>query len=528
MDVYELPSAVEMQQYDSRTIAAGLSSLELMERAGKKIFNTLTQRFSLEGKIVIVAGSGNNAGDGFVVARLLAELGNIPTIILVGATRYSEDLREEILNFGKFLSKIGAASKAVINVLGELQGIRALGVDNYDQLDKDQVAIQIGSADIVLDCLLGTGSKGAPRGEIASLIKIISNDKAHRADNVQVVAVDIPSGVDVDTGRVYEPAICADLTIAIQAIKRGMLQYPARKNCAEITLVDIGIECSPAAEFSLLNKDNAPKLSKRATDSHKRDFGDVLVLGGSESMPGAAALAAFSSLRCGAGLVRLATLRGLQYPSIEAEIMRVAVGERERCFDSSHLDSLKERIASSNALVLGPGLGTEEKTAAFVEKFLALRLNIPCVVDADALNIIALKKGLGVWSLKNCVLTPHPGEMARLLGVSTTEVQSDRYSAVKRLANLSGATVVLKGAGSIIFNDGHGVVLDSANPYLATAGSGDVLCGVIAALIAQGGSCYDSAKLGVILHAAAGDLASKNGTHPIIASDIISALPEVL
>ena len=519
-----LPSQEEMRAFDRNTIASGVSSQELMERAGHTIFVELKERFSFElysnGRVLVLAGPGNNGGDGLVIARHLKAHGYEVTVVLATHQDYSLELIEQVNNF---ISEEGIVHQFP-SVGSELAGKK------LELMTAEDLRMRVSECGLVVDALLGTGQRASPRGAIGELLFEVHASLKALEVRPKVVAVDIPTAVNADTGLVYEGAIAADLTIAIELIKRGLLQYPARSYCGEIWAVPIGLLCSQAT-FSLTPIDILAPLNTRALVSHKGNYGSVLVIGGSEDLPGAPVLAARAALRSGAGIVVASHLRGVNYVGHFPELMLLHTQDTSRYYSEKDCALIEENIARFDCLVLGPGLGTERETRAFVRRVieLASAAKKPLIIDADALNCLAQLRVSGeVVSCPGTIMTPHPGEMARLLGVTISEVQSDRYNAALKLAKNFACTVVLKGAMSVIVEGNHGLVNTTGNPWLAVPGSGDVLTGIVAALIGQGFSLFDAAAAGVALHGKAGDLLAQRGAVPCLASEIAEIIPTVL
>jgi ADP-dependent NAD(P)H-hydrate dehydratase / NAD(P)H-hydrate epimerase len=519
-----LPSQEEMRQFDIDTIATGVSPRELMERAGHSIFIELKERFSFElysnGRILLLIGPGNNGGDGIVIAQHLKSHGYEVTVVLASHQDYSRELIEQVT---AFIDAEGVVYQFP-NQGADLNGKRPILLSAHD------LRTCVSDCGMVIDALLGTGQRSSPRGAIAELLSEVNSALKSLATRPKIVAVDIPTAVNADTGLVYEGAIAADLTIAIELIKRGMLQYPARSYCGEIWAVPIGLRCSQAA-FSLTPIDILAPLATRGLVSHKGNYGSVLVIGGSEDMPGAPLLAARGVLRSGAGIVVATHLRGTAYAGLFPELMLLHTHDEARHYTDRESALIEENIARFDCIVLGPGLGTERETRAFVRRVIELAAaeKKPLIIDADALNCLAqLRLNGEILKCPGTIMTPHPGEMARLLGVTISEVQSDRYSAALKLANLFSCTVVLKGAMSVIVEGNKGLVNTTGNPWLAVPGSGDILSGIIAALVGQGFSLFAAAAAGVSLHAKAGDLLAQRGAVPCLASEIAELIPAVL
>ncbi|MFN4895810.1 MAG: NAD(P)H-hydrate dehydratase [Pseudomonadota bacterium] len=532
---FSLPSSSEMAALDRETIAAGITGTDLMERAGSSIAQRVIAAYSNAKKVVVVCGPGNNGGDGLVIADTLAQAGLSVHRVIVAAVRYSKEFLGQLakckeITAGPSLAVAQDIFKASYYVFGEAAACEGqLGVV-FSRIDSEELRELLNSSDLIVDALLGTGQREAPRGLIADLIHLINQARAQSKSTI-VVAVDMPTGINGDTGLVHTPCVRADRTITVQCIKRGVLQFPARDVCGVIETVDAGISGETCVEYSLITRDNLPEFRPRPGDVHKGMLGRVLVIGGSLAMPGAPVLSALGALRTGAGIVSRTVCSGWSTISPLPEAMCEVLTGSAASFQAGDASIVAEMSSRYEITVIGPGLGVAAGTADFVAAVLEeLRgRGARVVVDADALNIIAGRsrtlKGL------EAIITPHPGEAARLLGCSTTEVQGDRFSAARELAQKMGAVVVLKGAGTLIHDGVAGYLVAEGTPYLATPGSGDVLAGVIAASVMRSRSLLDGALLGVWLHAKAGVAAAENRGGPILASEIadhVSSLVGVL
>ena len=500
-----LPSAAEMAALDQETIQQGTSALQLMERAGASIAHRLSMLYPAVKRAVVLCGPGNNGGDGLVIARLLRKRGYSVDAVLASADRYSSECLAQLSQTSD-VRVYGAIPKALENI-------------SLCSVSSQEIIESLGRGGLVIDALLGTGQRAAPRGCIAELVTLAARAKMLQAC-CWVVAVDIPTGVDADTGAVFDPHIQADRTMCIELVKRGMLQFPARKVCGAIEALSIGIMHDGGAEYSLVSKTSVPQLSPRSIDTHKGLLGRVLVVGGSLRMPGAALLSALAALRTGAGIVSRVVRKGWStLPALPEAMFEVLEGSGDVFHEGDH-EQVLEAITRYDAVVLGPGLGTEASTGAFLARVLeALRGGKKrLILDADALNLIGAHTiSLGGLS---AVITPHPGEAARLLGVSSSKIQLDRYACARELAQRFGAVAVLKGAGTLIHDGSMGRVVADGTPYLATPGSGDVLAGITAACACRSDSLFDAASVGVWIHAQAGVRAAQRSGGPCIASDI--------
>lgn len=475
----------------------GIPGMTLMERAGQAAFAIIQRRWPRAQRIVVCCGGGNNGGDGYVVASLARRAGKDVTVVHVGARdRLQGDART-------------AMEQAV-----------AARVAMIDALDADMLP----GADLVVDALLGTGFRGPLRAEYAGLIEAVN------VRHAPVLAIDIPSGLDADTGTSAGTAIRADATITFIGLKRGLFTGNGPAHCGEVYFDGLQLPAAVLARVPVtgerLDLSLAGELLRpRARDAHKGSFGHVLVIGGDRGFAGAALLAAEAAARCGAGRVSVAT-RPEHLPAFLArcpELMAHGVSQ------PADLDPL---LAAASVVVIGPGLGRADWGRRLLER--ALRTALPLVIDADALNLLAA----GVVAVPaerrhdpRWVLTPHPGEAARLLGCDNAAVQANRYTAAHQLQSRFGGTVLLKGAGTLIDAGAVRPVAVAAvgNPGMASGGMGDVLSGVIGALIAQRLPLPDAARLGAVAHGAAADrAAARVGERGLLASDLYAPLREIL
>lgn len=480
-----LYSAAQVRALDASLIAAGTSGFELMQRAARATWRALVRQWPSASELTVLAGHGNNAGDGYLVAVLAQRAGWSVQVLAVGDPQ-------------------------------RLQGDAALA---HAEAMAENVLVEPWTAPaelrgIVLDALLGTGLTGDAREPYASAIAAIN------ASGLPVAAVDIPSGLCADTGRILGAAVRADLTVTFIGLKLGLFTGDAADVVGELVFNDLHADPQvlEAASVSArrLTPGNLPRLAPRAPTSHKGKFGHVLLIGGDWGFGGAILLSTQSALRSGAGMVSVAT-RSEHVPAALARIPEAMV------LGTSSANQLMELLQKVSVLVVGPGLGQ----AAWGRSLLSAASNapLPQVWDADALNLLALKQ---VQLPKDCVITPHPGEAARLLGISTAEVQADRPAAAHALSKKYTAVVILKGAGSLIASpDGRLALCHQGHPAMATAGLGDVLAGLVGALLAQGMPAFDAACLAVWLHANAGAQQGKSG-RGLAASDLIPAIRQLL
>ena len=503
-------TAAEMRALDRWTIEHGTPGHVLMERAGAGATQVLRERLRRpRAPVVIVAGRGNNGGDGFVIARHLKRARIPVEVWLLGRP---EDVR-------------GDAARALA------AWKRARGATNLlTGADLERLRARLTRAAVVVDALFGTGLNAPVEGLAAAVVEVIN------ASDAPVFAVDIASGLSADTGMPLGAAVRATVTATFALPKIGQLVYPGVEHTGLLAVVDIGIPPEAVAvvnpRASLLEAEEVGALlPPRRRDANKGTFGHVLVIATSRGKTGAGVLAAESAARAGAGLTTLAVPATLQ-PILEARVVEAMTAALPDTGDGAAAAgderALAELLAGRSAVVCGPGLGQAAPTRAFVAEVVK-RTTAPLVLDADGLNNVA---GTTLLSERAgpTVLTPHPGEMARLVGSDVPAVQRDRIGAARTLAQASGVVVVLKGAHTIVASPDGGVAISpTGNPGMASGGTGDVLAGVIGGLIAQGLAPFDAAALGVFAHGAAGDaVAARQGEVGLLARDIIAELPATI
>jgi NAD(P)H-hydrate epimerase len=491
--MYFLP-AHAIRELDRATIDAGTPGVVLMERAGFGAFRFLTDvAVPHVARALVVSGKGNNAGDAFVVARYLSEKGCHVTLLL-GAD--PETLQGDALY--------------------NCHRLKGLPIDVHIATDTDEAdkTFALWHGDVIVDGVLGTGVRGEVEGLFRHLIELIN------AAQAPVCALDVPSGLDCDAGRPCGVAVEAEWTVTFAHPKQGMLTPSGAGRCGRVEVMDIGIdrewgrlraEDGNDAIAALSGAEVRDLLPRRALGDHKNRFGHVLVIAGSRGMTGAAALAAQAALAAGAGLVTVAvpeSLLGLVAPACPACMTLPVPDGGAGCFNASAADALAARLATYDAVALGPGLSRTETVRQFVSSLLP-RIECACVIDADALNNIADEPELVSQLPVQTVLTPHPGEFARVAGAKPGDDTRARLEAAQTFANRHGCIIVLKGFQSIIAAPGGTPHINlSGNPGLATAGAGDVLTGLIASLAAQGVSVVGAARAGVYLHGLAADSAA--------------------
>ncbi|KGJ88169.1 bifunctional ADP-dependent NAD(P)H-hydrate dehydratase/NAD(P)H-hydrate epimerase [Thalassotalea sp. ND16A] len=464
-----------------------LTLYQLMVAAGQSAFELLQQQWPACNTVLVVCGRGNNAGDGFVLARLALQFGmRVYLHSLAALDDYQGDAK--------------LASQQFIDAGGR--------IDNIDDIDLNGI-------DVIIDAMLGTGIKGAVRDNFRSLIELIN------AHDSPVLSLDLPSGLNANTGQVQGCAIVADITVTFVAMKIGLLTGKANDYCGQLYLAGLGIAQQFAKQIASKTSINAPAhltpLATRQASAHKGNSGFVLTIAGNKGMPGAARLASEAALRAGAGLVAVACHRENQV-IITATRPELMLADLEVSDGTDH----QQKLTKVDAVVLGPGLGSNDWAETKFRQ--ALALNKPMVVDADGLNLLAEYPQYR----DNWVLTPHPGEAARLLNTSVTMIEADRFSAVKAIAVKYGGICVLKGAGSLI-SDGDSVAINiTGNAGMAVGGMGDVLAGILGALILQSDNIYTAAKYAVHIHGKAADMAIINGQKGLLASDLFPFIRQLV
>ena len=500
-----LYTADAMRQVDVTAIqGVGIPGGHLMERAGVAVADEILERYEPE-EAVVFAGKGNNGGDGFVVARELFNAGvEVTVFTLAPAGEYAGDAK---LNLA-ILDKLGVDVREVFDA----EGVPA----------EDAVMI-VEMADVVVDAIFGTGFTGAAKGAAAAAIELINEAPG------AVVSVDVASGVGASSGTIHGPAVFADLTVALHAAKIGHFVTPGGTFSGEVVVAPIGIPplCDHDTDVWLLTEEGLqPLLVLKGALDHKRSVGTVLVVGGSRGMTGAAHMAAMAALRAGAGLVHAAVPQGAGGGNPFLEVITVEVPGADGQFTAAARGALFEQAAGLKAVALGPGLGRGDGAQLLVRELLGL--DRPLLLDADGLYALGDRPELLAEREMPTVLTPHEGELGRLLGRPADEVAAQRLECVRSAAQRSGATVLLKGEASIIADpSGRAYVVPTGNPGLATPGTGDVLSGVIVAQLAKGLGATEAACLGAYLHGLAADLAAENavGTEGMVAGDVIQFLP---
>lgn len=501
-------TADEMRAIDRITIDKFVPGIELMENAGRGVKDAIAARWE-PGKgvdAVIVCGKGNNGGDGFVVARLLKKDGYRVKTFLLGKAK---DLKGDALTNYRRCKKLKMS-------------VREIAARDLGDLEK-----ALAGARIVVDAVFGTGFSGEPKGVAAGAIEAMNEVDA------PVVAVDIPSGVDSTTGEALN-AVAADLTVTMALPKRGHVLHPGRALTGELNVVDIGIPVDVVASkdpgvYFMQPEDISGALPVRPPDAHKWSCGYVAAVCGSTGFTGAAALTSASALRAGAGLVTLAIPRSLNtiMEVMLTEVMTLPVPEtRDGSFSLKAATKIKKLIEKADAVAIGPGLSLNAETQQVVRR-LVPRMGKPTVLDADGINAFAGKPK----KLKNLdfplVITPHGGELSRLTGIDKNTIATERIDAARYVATELGLVIVLKGAPTVVAEPlGSVFVNPTGNEGLATAGSGDVLTGVIAGFLAQGLDAIPAACCGAYVHGLAADMLRENiGPYGFLAGDVKDMIP---
>lgn len=513
----KLVTATQMRELDRRTVEeANIKGAELMDRAGHGVADIVRRLAEVSGFLTpavhLIAGRGNNGGDAFVAARSLKASGCTVEVWL--ACHANQITGDAFIHYNKMLKS----------------GIKAIEIPTVE--DWQAATDMPFFADIIVDGVLGTGINGPARGPAAGAIQYInaqSNDEL-------VVAIDVPSGLDADTGRADGEAVRADITATMGLPKLGLLEPGAADFVGALDVIDIGIprEFIEDIDFEtddefIHSMDLKNLFPRRNRVAHKGQFGHALLIGGANGYAGSIALAALAALRSGTGLVSVLTPRSVHAvvacSALEAMVMS-GTETPAGALDVAAWESIRTKLAHFSALLVGPGLTCTDETRLLVRRILA-ESTVPLVLDADALNAIAGEPELIAAANVPVILTPHPGEMARLIGGDATSIQVDRRAAARMAVHRAKATVALKGAGTIVAAPGKPLHINmTGNPGMATGGTGDVLAGLVAGLLAQGFKPFDAARAGVFVHGRSGDIAAYRKCQiSTIARDVIDELP---
>jgi NAD(P)H-hydrate epimerase len=481
-----LYSTAQVRALDAHAInELKIPGYTLMKRAGEAALRYLRTRWPTAHRIVIVCGSGNNGGDGYVFARFARAAGLTITVL---AAADPEHLR-------------GDARQAYQDFLASEGDVEAFAEEH------------LRAGEVIVDAILGTGLKGPVREDLAAVIRAVN------AAATPVFALDVPSGLDSDAGTVAGDAVRADATVTFVGLKTGLYVGDGPEYAGTVFFDDLELSDAPQLGLAprltrIIEAEIHSALPRRPRAANKGDFGRVLIVGSGSGYPGAARLAGEASLRVGAGLVTVAVA--------PENVVPISAGRPELiCLAVKEEGALKEALSHADVVAVGPGLGRSPWARAALHA--ALASGKPLVVDADALNLLA--EG-GAARRENWILTPHPGEAGRLLGVSAQEVQHDRLTALDSLLDRYHGTVVLKGAGTLVGAPGRTPGLcERGNPGMATAGTGDVLTGTIVGILAQCADPWAAARVGVLVHAMAGDAAARGGERGVLATDLLRELP---
>jgi NAD(P)H-hydrate epimerase len=506
-------NAAQMRDADRRTIEdVGLPSLVLMENAGRQTVAAIEAMYAdlAERQVAVLCGRGNNGGDGFVVARTLAQRGVGVSVFLIGRVA---DVRGDARTNLEILGRLGHTV-----------------VEIADSQAWELHFSEVGDCTLIVDAIFGTGLNAPVSGLIESVIADVNTS------GIPVVAIDLPSGLSADSHEPIGPSIEAGLTVTLAAPKLPLVLPPADLRAGDIVIADIGIpaeviDAVDGPRVELLTRASMRELLvPRTPDSHKGDYGRVLVVAGSVGKTGAAHLAAVGALRSGAGLVTVATPSSCAaiVASMAPEYMTEPLDEAVNGLDPDGVDRLLE--IARDVVAIGPGLGQAEATREFIKQ-LVDRATMPVVVDADGLNAFANDPDrLSGREGRDVIITPHPGEMARLVGMSTDEVQASRLEIARNFAIAHRVYVVLKGHRTLIATPDEKVFINpTGNPGMATGGTGDVLTGMIAAWLAQLLDAEAACKLAVYLHGMAGDLAEADeGEVAMTATDLVGHLSDAV
>jgi hydroxyethylthiazole kinase-like uncharacterized protein yjeF len=506
MDAMKVVTAAEMRNIDRRaTTELGIPSLILMENAAIAVAEAIADRYPQARRAAIFCGPGANGGDGLAVARHLDGRGVVPRIMLIGErSRYRGDAATN-------LSICERLALGIVSVTDESEMHAALAA--------------VSRCDIIVDAIFGTGMNRAPDGIYAAVIAAIA------ALGIPIVAIDLPSGLNASSPQPFEPHLTADLTVCLALLKICHVFDPAASSCGELAIGDISIPTQAIdredVALSLADPDDIARVvAPRAADTHKGSYGHVVIVGGSPGRSGAAILAARGAVRGGAGLVTVATDRdtGAIVSSVSIESMTHFISR-----STAEVDALVRFIAQRDAVLVGPGLPDDDESYAFAHALIDA-VEVPLVIDASGLNAFQGKAAEINRGSRPRVITPHPGELGRLLGRSAGEINEDRLGAVREAARVCNCVVVLKGHRTLVAEPGGEVSVNpTGNPGMATGGMGDVLGGLVAALLAQGVAPFEAARAAVYLHGLAADLLMRdNADIGLAALDVANAIPRAI
>ena len=507
-------NAAQMREADRYTIdEIGIPSLVLMENAGRQVVSAMEAAFEsrLEGRVAVLCGRGNNGGDGFVVARTLLQRGVDAAVFLIGS-----------------IADVRGDARLNLDILGRLS---ATVVEIGDEQTWELHFSEISQCSLIVDAMFGTGLKTALSGMLETVVADLN------ASGIPIVSVDLPSGLSADTPHLIGDCIDASMTVTLAAPKLPLVLPPGEAHAGDVVIADIGIppdviDALEGPHIELLTPEQVkPLVEPRAVDSHKGDFGRVTIVAGSRGKTGAAYLAAMGALRSGAGLVTVATPAGCLpiVAGMAPEYMTEGLPDAK---NGTLTPGAIEHVLAlhHDVIACGPGLGRGAAVAEFVRALME-RSTVPLVLDADALTVLADDPGILVGTEeRDVIVTPHPGEMARLVGATVEEVQANRIEMAANFATARRLYVVLKGHRTIIATpEGHLFINPTGNPGMATGGTGDLLTGMIAAWLAQLLDAEAACRLAVFLHGIAGDLAEHSeGQVSMTATDVLAQLGAAL
>ncbi|SNX54512.1 NAD(P)H-hydrate dehydratase [Thermoanaerobacterium sp. RBIITD] len=499
----------EMKDLESTAInTIGIPSICLMENAGRIVAEYTKEYLLMNNKVnaLVICGKGNNGGDGYVAARYLYNSGfDVKVFITTSSAAITGDAKKNldiIMNMGIFVAEI---------------------------IQKEQIKLlekNIMDCDIIIDAIYGTGLSGEICGTTKEIIDIINKSGKY------IISADIPSGINGDTGHIEGCAVKANKTITMGFIKKGLTIYPGVEYSGDIVIADIGIPKNIIEQYkntyNIITHEDV-KITKRNRNTHKGDYGKLLIIAGSKNMTGAAALCAMSAIKTGCGIVRLAVPQKIQ-PVLQGslkEIITYGIKDKDGIFYKDSVDEILEISKDADVVAIGPGLTNCSDIKEFVENII-ISIDKPLVIDADALNV--LSSIIDIIKGRDIILTPHLGEMSRLIGITIDEIKNDIFGVTQYFINKYKVTLVLKGSRTVIGNSDSGIYINNTgNPGMATAGSGDVLTGMISSFLAQGLSNIKAAIYGAYYHGKAGDLASyKYGEYSLTASNIIEYIHEAI
>jgi ADP-dependent NAD(P)H-hydrate dehydratase / NAD(P)H-hydrate epimerase len=501
--------AAQMRSADMASIEMGIPAIVLMENAGRAVFEEVAKRWAKKDveKVIIIAGKGNNGGDGFVAARHLWNSGYDVSVYLIGRT-------SEVKDHARVNLDIIIAMGLPITVV----------LDNTDlELLRNDLGCR--KPYLCIDAIFGTGLSKEVKGINRSVIECINDS------SIPVISVDIPSGLDADLGLPLGISVRASLTVTLAYPKVGLVLSSGVPYTGELVVKDISIPRAvedSSWKVRLMKSEILENIPIRGPEAHKGDFGRISVFAGSPGFTGAACLACEAALRAGAGLVTLCVPAGLN-PVMEMKLTEAMTrplgGPDELYFSPSMIEQAIDNLKKSDAAIVGPGIGTSEKIPEFVQELIR-NSDKPMVIDADALSILASnRKKLKIPA----VLTPHSGEMARLIGWDIQSINRDRIGAARQCASLYNAVAVIKGFRSVIVSpDGRTAINPTGSNSMASGGMGDVLSGIIGAFLAQGLSPFNAACLGVYIHGLASDMVSETMARGQIASDLLIKIPQIV